>query len=95
MKKEYNKLYLFGPVCFQVLLNRGYSLINLLPQINLAIYNRDMIIAVGFEWLFGTVNIGYSKKLFVQLEVERRKVIQDQANKLGITYQQQKLRWGW
>jgi hypothetical protein len=54
-----------------------------------------MIIAVGFEWLFGTVNIGYSKKLFVQLEVERRKVIQDQANKLGITYQQQKLRWGW
>jgi hypothetical protein len=75
------------------MLMRGYTRIALLPQITLAVANRDMCVALGFEWLWGTVNIGVPRFVFHKAEIKRKAQILACAQKLGISVRQQELRW--
>jgi hypothetical protein len=96
-QRDYNHLYVFGRLCLQILLAGGTHgrTIHLLPQVSLAFKNRHVLFAIGFEWLVGTVNVGFMTKAQQKGERERRESVHKQAVKLGITDRQQELRWGW
>ena len=96
-QRNYNHLYVCGPFCLQILLDAGVwgRVVHLLPQISLAFKNSSVLFAVGFEWLVGTVNIGFMSKKQQKREQERLIAVHKAAEKLGITDRQQELRWGW
>jgi len=96
-QREYNHLYVCGRLCVQILLEGGKWgwTIHLLPQVSLAFKNRFVLFAVGFEWLTGTVNIGFMSKEQQSYEFKRREAVHEAALKMGITDRQQELRYGW
>ena len=91
--KEYNRLYLWKSLCVQVLLVRGYKCIHLLPQISLAINNGSVYFALGFEWLVGTINIGYACFSFIKREKQRLINSKETADKKGLTVKQLQLHY--
>ncbi len=97
INRNYNKVYMAGRLCTQVMLS-GFSgdiCIHLIPQLSIAVNGRFWC-AVGLEWLFGTINFGWARRVFVENEQARQKNIREAANKLGITKRQEELRWrGW
>lgn len=96
-QRDYNQVYMLGRLTLQVM-QKGQNeglVVHMTPGLTLAINNRDMVVALGLEWLVGTVNIGWAKAQFVKNEWSRREQVADLADKAGLTVKQQKLRWGW
>lgn len=69
----------------------GFAL-NLFPQVTLA-HNYQSVLAVGLDWVFGQVNLFVMSNALIESEKARAATIKKNADELGITVQQQKLRW--
>lgn len=96
---EYSKTYCLSRLVMQVILERhrmrdGIS-ISVTPRVTVAFANRDVWLAVGIDWVFGALNIGWGKKSYLALQKENRKRIEDAASKRGLTFRQQQLWWRW
>lgn len=96
-QRDYNHVYIWGRLCVQVMQDSQHDgiVIGLTPEITLAINNGRSIVALGLDWLFGTINIAIMSKSFQRGEKQRRESIRAQAQKLGISERQYELRWGW
>jgi hypothetical protein len=70
-------------------------IVDLTPCITLAINNGRSRVALGFQWICGTVNFGIMTRDYQKAEKERRERIRTEAAKIGITPRQAALRWGW
>lgn len=96
-QRDYNHVYTAGPFILQVLQDGQHDgiAIGLLPQITLAGNNGRCIVALGFDWICGTVNIGIMTTEFREGERKRRERVKELAAKAGLTPRQYELRWGW
>ena len=97
VQSDYNRVYSWHRLTLQILLKsqRNGIVIDLLPQIALSIKNRLCVVAVGVEWICGSINLGVMNESFQKSEAERRRRVRELAKKSGITARQQELRWGW
>ena len=96
-QRDYNKVYTCGPVILQIMQDGQHDgiIVDLLPQITLAINNGRCHIAVALNWICGTVNVGIMTPEFREGERKRRELVKAAAAKMGITPRQYALRWGW
>jgi hypothetical protein len=95
--RNYNHMYMIGRFVVQVQ-QGGFEdglKVELFPQVVLAVNNHLIHFGLGFDWLFGTVSIGWARKSFIEVEKQRHARMLADAEKLGITKRQQELRWGW
>lgn len=94
--RSYNHVYEWRRIVVQIILNgpKDGLCIDLLPAVSLG-FNRQCAVAIGFEWLCGSVNFGWMTKEFKEREHQRMEIVKRQADKLGISTRQQELRWGW
>ncbi len=87
--KAYNRVYHFGRGIAQVMLDGNPGLTFwLLPTVTITFNNRNLIVGLGFEWLFGVVNIGLMSEVFALRERNRLQSIEKLAAKLGVTPKQ-------
>ena len=95
--RSYNHVYYLGSFTLQIMLNGAEDglCVHLLPQLSIGINNRLCRFAMGLEWICGCVNIGWMQPAFKESQKKRIKEVQDLADKAGLTYRQQELRWGW
>jgi hypothetical protein len=95
--RNYNHIHRAGRFIAQIMLEHQRSdkwILMVLPQICIA-HNDQMVIAVGFDWIFGTVNIGFCRREFVESEKKRVAIVAEQAAKMNVTPRQFALRWGY
>jgi hypothetical protein len=94
-QRDYNHIYHLGPLCLQIMQDGQHDgiIIDLLPQVTLAINNGRCHVAVAFNWICGTVNIGVMTKEFREGERKRLERVRELADKMGITPRQYELRW--
>jgi hypothetical protein len=96
-QRDYNHVYIAGPFILQIMQDSQHDgiVIGLTPAITLAINNGRSIVALGFAWIVGTVNVAIMTKQFREAEKNRIQQVKEHAEKAGITFKQQELRWGW
>jgi hypothetical protein len=95
MDRNFNLFRFAGRLCFQVMLSnfeRRSFAIEVLPRIAIG-HNSRMIFAIGISWLWGDVNFGLMQSGFRKSEMERMARMRRDADKLGISWKQQCLRW--
>lgn len=98
MSKDFNLFRRSGRLCFQIMLKDCQSkkwAVNLLPGISLG-HNHICLLAVGVEWLWGIVNIGWMQKKYADTQAQDRAKYHERNVSLGLTKKQSQLRWdGW
>lgn len=96
-QRDYNKVYTAGPFILQVMQDGQHDgiVIDLPPAMTLAANNGRSVVALGFNWICGTVNIGIMTNEFREGERKRLECVKEQAAKMGLTPRQYALRWGW
>lgn len=96
-QRDYNKVYTCGPFILQVMQDSQHDglVVGVTPEITLAINNGKSLVALGLDWICGTINLGIMTKQFRDAERARRQRVKEMADKLGITVRQYELRWGW
>ena len=94
MTGNFNRIYHFSRVVLQIQQTRQNKgiVIDLFPQIVVAVANRRIWFGLGFEWLTGSVNFGIMRLEFLKDEKERLKFIVREADKAGLTVNQYQ-RW--
>ena len=94
--RAYEKTRHFGRIVVQIMTQNFQEswTLHLLPQISIA-RNHHCLAAIGFEWIFGTINFGFATRNYINGLKEREEIVIKNANKLGITPKQQRLRWDW
>lgn len=96
-QRDYNHVYSWGRFILQIMQKGQHDgiVIHFLPQITLAVNNSHCSVAVGLEWITGTLNFGIMTKQYAKVERERTERVREVATKAGLTERQQELRWGW
>jgi hypothetical protein len=96
-QRDYNHVYTLGRFILQIMQDGQHDgiAIDLVPQVTLAMANNRCSLALGFNWLMGTVNLGIMTAQYRKLEEQRQEKVKEQAKKMNITPRQYALRWGW
>ena len=95
--RQYNVVHRLGRFVCQVMLapSKHGVTVDLLPQITVAVKNRDAVIAVGLSWIVGTVNFAYAEQRYINAQIQGQEYIDKEAARRGLTPRQMRLRWGW
>ena len=96
-QRDYNHVYTYGRAILQIMQDSQHDgiTVDLIPQVTVSVNNNRCTLAIGLNWIVGTVNFGIMTKQYMVMEKQRNEKVIEAATKMGVSVRQYELRWGW